>query len=141
MSDSTSDSPKPSDRFGNSETKSRNRETCLEAGFTVSSVDHRYKHTFSIVFAKPCDSLDNLKLYSVFESGFLIHHALIVSTSDSATYDAAGASAIVVDFFITVYVANANETEIADVITSSLTNYKRKARYVMRSIYDLRRLA
>ena len=51
MSDSTSDSPKPSDRSDNSETKIRNREDCLEAGFTVSSVvykatdvDHIYKH-------------------------------------------------------------------------------------------------
>ena len=53
MSDSTSDSPKPSDRFDNSEIINFeiNRETCLEAGFTVSSVvykaagvDHRYKH-------------------------------------------------------------------------------------------------
>ena len=50
-SDPTLDSPKPSDRFDNSETKIRNRETCLEAGFIVSSVvykaagvDHRYKH-------------------------------------------------------------------------------------------------
>ena len=46
-----SDSPIPSDRFDNFETKIRNRETCLEAGFTVSSVvykaagfDRRYKH-------------------------------------------------------------------------------------------------
>ena len=51
MSNSTSDSLKPGDRFDNSETKLRNRETCLEAGFTVSSVVykvagvyHRYKH-------------------------------------------------------------------------------------------------
>ena len=51
MSDSTSDSPKSSDRFDNSETKIRNHETCLEASFTVSSVvykaagvDLRYKH-------------------------------------------------------------------------------------------------
>ena len=51
MSDSTSDSPKPGDRFSNSETNIRNRKTCLEAGFMVSSVvykaadvDHRYKH-------------------------------------------------------------------------------------------------
>ena len=46
MSDSTLDLLKPSDRFDNSETKIRNRETCLEAGFTVLSivymaVDHR----------------------------------------------------------------------------------------------------
>ena len=75
MSNLTSDLPKASDRFDNSETKIRNRETCLEAGFTVSNVvykaigvDHRYKHSFSIVFAKPCDRLDNLKLYSVFGS-------------------------------------------------------------------------
>ena len=49
MSDSTLDSPKPSDRFDNFQTKIRNRETRLEIGFTVSSdvykaagVDHRY---------------------------------------------------------------------------------------------------
>ena len=39
MSDSTSDSPKPSDRFDNSVTEIRNRE--LEAGFTVSSVVYK----------------------------------------------------------------------------------------------------
>ena len=31
---------------------------------------------FLFAFAKPCDRLDNLKLYSVFRSGFLIDHAL-----------------------------------------------------------------
>ena len=48
-SDSTLDSPKPSDRFDNSETQIRNRENSLVAGFTVLSVvckaaavDHRY---------------------------------------------------------------------------------------------------
>ena len=41
MSDSMSDSPKPSDQFDNSETKIRNRETCLEAGFTVSCVVYK----------------------------------------------------------------------------------------------------
>ena len=83
MLDSTSDSPKPRDQFDNSETKIRNPATCLEADFTVFSVvykaagvDHRYKHSFFIVFAKPCDRLDNFKLYLVFGSGFLINHAL-----------------------------------------------------------------
>ena len=41
ISDSTTDSSKSSDRFDISETKIRNRETCLEAGFTVSSVVYR----------------------------------------------------------------------------------------------------
>ena len=43
-----SDSTKSSDRFDNSKIEIRNRETCLEAGFTFSSavykaavVDHR----------------------------------------------------------------------------------------------------
>ena len=83
MSDSTSDSPKPSDRFDNSETKIRNRKTCVEPGVTVSSVvykaagvDRRYKNLFSIVFPKPCDRLDNVQNYSLFGSGFLIDHAL-----------------------------------------------------------------
>ena len=51
MSDSTSDSTKPSDQFDNSETKIWNHETCLKAGFMILSVvykaagvDHRYKH-------------------------------------------------------------------------------------------------
>ena len=51
MSGLTSDSLKPSDLFDNSETKIQNRETCLEAGFTLSSVvykaagvDHRHNH-------------------------------------------------------------------------------------------------
>ena len=35
MSDSVSDTSKPSDQFDNSETKIRNRETCLKAAFTV----------------------------------------------------------------------------------------------------------
>ena len=83
MSDSESDSPKPSDRFDNSETKIRNREICLVAGFTVSSVvytaagvDRRYRHSFSIALARPCYRLDDLKLYSVFGSGFLIDHSI-----------------------------------------------------------------
>ena len=38
MSDSTSDSPKSSDRFDNHDAKIRNRKTCLETGSTVSSV-------------------------------------------------------------------------------------------------------
>ena len=38
MSDSTSDSSKPGNRYDNSETKIRHRQTCREAGFTVSSV-------------------------------------------------------------------------------------------------------
>ena len=41
MSDSTSNSPKPNDRFDNSETKIRTRETCLEPGFAVSSVVYK----------------------------------------------------------------------------------------------------
>ena len=41
MLDSTSDLPKPSDRFDNSETKIRNRETCLEAGFSVLGVVYK----------------------------------------------------------------------------------------------------
>ena len=41
MSDLTSDLPKPSDRFHNRETEIRNRKTCLEAGFTVSSVVYK----------------------------------------------------------------------------------------------------
>ena len=52
MSDSTSDSPKPSDPSDNADAKIRNRETSYEAGFTVSSVvykaagvDHRYIDT------------------------------------------------------------------------------------------------
>ena len=84
MSD-TSDLPKPSDQFDSSETNIRNCETCLEGGFTVSSVvykatgiDRRYKHSFSIVFVKLCDRLDDLKLYSVLGSEFLIDHAHIV---------------------------------------------------------------
>ena len=51
MSETTSDSPKPSDRSDNPETKIRNRETRPEAGFTVSrvvykaaGVGHRYEH-------------------------------------------------------------------------------------------------
>ena len=103
MLNSTSDSPKLCDRFDNSETKTRNRETCLDAGFTVSSVvyravsiDHRYKH-FSIVFAKLGDWLDILKLYSVVRSEFLVDHALskqysFVSTSkNSKSHSMAGA--------------------------------------------------
>ena len=83
MSDSTSDSSKPSDQFDNSETKIRNRETCLEARFYGSSVvykavgvDYTFKHYFSIVYAKPCDRLDNFKLCSVVGFGFLIDHGL-----------------------------------------------------------------
>ena len=41
MSDLTSDSSKRSDRFDNSETKSRICKTCVEAGFAVSSVVYR----------------------------------------------------------------------------------------------------
>ena len=59
ISDSTSDSPKPSDRFDNFETKIRNCETCLEAGLMVSSViykdagvEHRYK---TIMFYCICE--------------------------------------------------------------------------------------
>ena len=59
MSDAMLDSPKPSDQFDNSDTKIRNHETCLNAGFTGSSVvykaagvDHKYKHKCSVVFAK-----------------------------------------------------------------------------------------
>ena len=37
------------------------------------------KLNFLYVFAKPYDRLDNLKLYSVFESGFLIDYALSLS--------------------------------------------------------------
>ena len=77
---------KPSDRLDNSEPKIRNRETCREADVTVSSVvykatgfDHRCKHLFSIVLRNRGDRIDNLKLYSVFGSGFLIDHALRVT--------------------------------------------------------------
>ena len=73
MSDSTSDSPKPSDRFDNSETKIQNRETCLESRFTVSSVVYRPP---ILTIDISCDRLDNSKLYLVFRSGFLIDHAL-----------------------------------------------------------------
>ena len=52
-------------------------------GYNVAGVDHRYKHYFSNVFAKPCDRLDNLKLYSVFGSGFLIDHALSIDVTIS----------------------------------------------------------
>ena len=61
MSHSTSDSPKPSDRFDNSETKIRNRETCLQGGFTVAtvvyraaSVDHRYN---GFIFYCICETM------------------------------------------------------------------------------------
>ena len=80
MPTSPSDSPKPSVRFDNSETKIRNRETCLEQVSSVvymaAGVDHSTSNNFLFVFAKPCDRLDHFKLYSVFGSGFLIDHAL-----------------------------------------------------------------
>ena len=41
MSYATSNSPKPSDRVDNYETKIWNREIGLEAGFTVSSVVYK----------------------------------------------------------------------------------------------------
>ena len=46
--------------------------------YKATGVNHRYKQHFSILFAKPCDRLDNLKLYSVFGSGFVIDMALNV---------------------------------------------------------------
>ena len=86
MSDSVWNSPKQSDRFDNSETKIQNREICLVAGFMVLSVvykatgvDHRFKHSFSIVFAKSCNRFDNLKLYLVFGSDFLTDHVVRVN--------------------------------------------------------------
>ena len=48
MSDSMSDSLKPSDWFNNYETKIRNRETSLEADFTVSSVAYKAAGVASI---------------------------------------------------------------------------------------------
>ena len=82
-----SDSPNLSDRFDKSETKIRNRETCLKAGFTVSSFVNKAAGLqalrFSIVFAKPCDRLGNLKLYSFFEFEFVIDYALNFAVNES----------------------------------------------------------
>ena len=36
------DLPKPNDRFDNFENETRNRETCLKAGFTISSVVYKF---------------------------------------------------------------------------------------------------
>ena len=71
------------DGFDNTETEVRNRETSKQVSrfrvlFTrplVLTID-KSLNFLNIVFAKPCGRLDNLKLYSVFESGFLYDHAL-----------------------------------------------------------------